>query len=97
MTGWIFDDSLTVCQPVQPVNQTRTWDKPPFMQFYKTTTLTPSRYRHVVQHRLAEQHRRHHQRQRLTHRRPRDAVQVVFMLKVVQVLYHADTVPVADA
>jgi len=32
MTGWIFDDSLTVCQPVQPVNQTRTWDKPPFMQ-----------------------------------------------------------------
>ena len=56
-------------------------------------------YRHVVllqpqQHRLAEQHRHH---QRLPHRRPRDAVQFVFMLKVVQVSYHADTVPVADA
>ena len=56
-------------------------------------------YRHVVllqpqQHRLAEQHRRHHQR--LLHRQPRDDVQFVFM-KVIHVLYHVDIVPVADA
>ena len=57
-------------------------------------------YRHVVllqpqQHRLVEQHRRHHQQ--LPYRRPRDVVQFVFMLKVIQVLYHVDIVPVADA
>ena len=44
---------------------------------------------------LRLQHRRHHQR--LPHSRPRDAVQFVFMLKVIQVLYHVDIVPVADA
>ena len=60
MIGWILDDSSTVCQPVQPVNHT--------IHTVLQDDDANAIYRHVVQHRLAEQHRHHHQR--LPQRRP---------------------------